>query len=182
MYTDQELIESIKAGNNNLLEHFYNKNYAITAHYIKNNRGYEDDAKDVFQEAISILIQKISNPNFTQTSALSTYLFAISKNIWLKHLRDNRFVNIESFEDNCSEVELVTNDDEMIGREKKILNWFAQITKHCQRILESIFYYNESIETLMVKMGWKNKHTASNQKYKCIQQLKKIKEKDELIE
>jgi hypothetical protein len=29
------------------------------------------------------------------------------------------------------------------------------------------------LEQLMKKMGWKNKHTASNQKYKCIQMLKK---------
>jgi hypothetical protein len=25
----------------------------------------------------------------------------------------------------------------------------------------------------MQQMGWKNKHTASNQKYKCVQMLKK---------
>jgi hypothetical protein len=25
----------------------------------------------------------------------------------------------------------------------------------------------------MIKMGWKNKHTAANQKYKCIEQIKR---------
>jgi hypothetical protein len=28
-------------------------------------------------------------------------------------------------------------------------------------------------------MGWKNKHTAANQQYKCIQQVKKQKDKEE---
>jgi hypothetical protein len=31
------------------------------------------------------------------------------------------------------------------------------------------------MDSLMVKMGWKNKHTAANQKYKCMEQVKKEK-------
>jgi len=33
------------------------------------------------------------------------------------------------------------------------------------------------MESLMIQMGWKNKHTADNQKYKCVQQVKKEAEK-----
>lgn len=101
---DQELIRSIKAGENHLLESFYKKNFLIVAHYIKQNNGNEEDAQDVFQESIIILVNKVREPNFTLTSALSTYLFAISKNIWLKHLRDDKFTNTEQFDSNWHDI------------------------------------------------------------------------------
>jgi hypothetical protein len=44
---------------------------------------------------------------------------------------------------------------------------------HCRNLIKAIFFYRVSMERLMVKMGWKNKHTAANQQYKCIQQLKR---------
>jgi hypothetical protein len=33
------------------------------------------------------------------------------------------------------------------------------------------------MSSLMQKMGWKNKHTAANQQYKCLQQVKKQRDK-----
>jgi hypothetical protein len=53
-----------------------------------------------------------------------------------------------------------------------------KITRHCQNILKALFFYEVPMDNLMVKMGWKNKHTASNQKHKCIQQIKNVKEKE----
>lgn len=176
---EQELIRSIKAGENHLLESFYKKNFPIISHYIKQNNGNKEDAQDVFQEAIITLIHKVKEPNFILTSTLSTYLFAISKNIWLKHLRDNKFISTEQFENELHDIESSSDESETLNHQNKMLNWLELITKHCQQILKAIFFYNQPIEKLMVKMGWKNKHTASNQKYKCIQQLKRVKEKDE---
>ena len=176
---DQELIRSIKAGENHLLESFYKKNFPIVAHYIKQNNGNNEDAQDIFQESIIILVSKVKDPDFILTSALSTYLFSISKNIWLKHLRDNKFISTEQFNNNQHDIESPTDENADLNYENKVLNWIHLITKHCQRILKAIFFYNQPIEKLMIKMGWKNKHTASNQKYKCIQQLKKVKDKDE---
>lgn len=179
MNTDQKLTRSIKAGENHLLESFYKKNFPIIAHYVKQNNGNEEDAQDIFQEAIIVLVGKVKKPNFILTATLSTYLFAISKNIWLKHLRDNKFIHTEQFDSNRHDVEISIDENETIHQENKVLGWLNLITQHCQEILKAIFFYNQPIDNLMIKMGWKNKHTASNQKYKCIQQLKKVKEKDE---
>ena len=57
--------------------------------------------------------------------------------------------------------------------EEKVQRWLYRVTENCQRILKAIFFYQEPMENLIVRMGWKNKHTAANQKYKCIEQVKK---------
>lgn len=57
-------------------------------------------------------------------------------------------------------------------QEDKLDYWMQKVTKHCQWIIHSIYFLQHSMEVVMTKMGWKNKHTASNQKYKCVQMLK----------
>lgn len=178
MTTDQKLINSIKAGGNSSLEVFYNKCFPMVASYIKQNTGNDEDAQDVFQEAIIVLIEKIKNTDFVLTSTLSTYVFAISKNIWLKNLRNNKLLKIEPLDDSLYNAEISTDENEEVDLEKRVSSWLSRITKHCQQILKALFFYNQPIEVLMVKMGWKNKHTAANQKYKCIQQLKNERKRD----
>lgn len=92
MNTDQKLTRSIKAGENHLLESFDKKNFPIIAHYVKQNKGNEEDAQDIFQEAIIVLVGKVKKPDFILTATLSTYLFAISKNIWLNACHRSSFV------------------------------------------------------------------------------------------
>ncbi|WP_128331605.1 RNA polymerase sigma factor [Apibacter sp. HY039] len=175
---DQEIITNIRAGKSYLPKSFYNKNFSAVARYIMRNNGNIEDAQDVFHESFLVLIQKIRNPDFILTSTLSTFLFAIAKNIWLKRLRDNHFFRKESFDDKHS-IEFFPEASNNLTKENKVLLWLSQISNHCQKLLRAIFFYNQPIEKLMTKMGWKNKHSASNQKYKCIQQLKKAKRKVE---
>lgn len=179
--SDNTLINQLKDENNSSFELLYKFYFPSIAAYINNNYGNKEDAQDVFQEAIIILLQKIRQDNFELTASLKTYLFAIAKNIWLKRLRDNKLISVEDFEIYQKEDKLITttNTDFEKSNEEKLDSWLTKITKNCQQILKAIFFYNESMDNLMKKLGWKNKHTAANQQYKCIQQVKKEKQKEE---
>lgn len=121
-------------------------------------------------------VADISQGDFVLTSSLKTYLFAIAKNLWLKRLRDNKLLPVADLEKYQQETEtfFVETHPEKT-KEDKLNSWLSKITANCQRILKAIFFYNEPIDSLMKKLGWKNKHTAANQQYKCIQQVKKAK-------
>jgi hypothetical protein len=86
---------------------------------------------------------------------------------------DNKMMTVEDF-DRYSLSEESTEPQEK-SHEEKLQTWLGRITENCQQILKAIFFYQEPIESLMEKLGWKNKHTAANQQYKCIQQVKKEK-------
>lgn len=177
---DQVLIEQLKTEENAAFQVLYKQYFASLRAYIKQNRGNDEDAQDVFQEAIIVLLQKVRKPDFVLTSSLKTYLYAIAKNIWLKNLRNKKLISVEEFEEYQNEAENFS--DEVTPektKEEKVQTWFTRITDNCQQILQAIFYYRVPMESLMEKMGWKNKHTAATQQYKCIQQVKKQKEKEE---
>lgn len=172
-FTDLSLINELQCNNKDAYEILYMRYFSVIASYIKQNRGNDEDAQDVFQEAIIVLFEKVKHPDFVLTSSLSTYLFAISKNIWLKHLRNHKFVVTDQLDETLHNAELLVHGEEDVDLFEKVDSWLNKITKHCQQVLRALFFYNQSIETLMGIMGWKNRHTADNQKYKCIQQLKK---------
>lgn len=173
-FSDLSLIKELQCDNKDAYEILYLKFFPVIASYIKQNSGNDEDAQDVFQETIIVLFEKVKHPDFVLTSSLSTYLFAISKNIWLKHLRNQKFVVTDQFDETSHHnAELLVHEEVEVNLVENVDSWLNKITKHCQHILRALFFYNQSIETLMGIMGWKNRHTADNQKYKCIQQLKK---------
>jgi RNA polymerase sigma factor (sigma-70 family) len=142
--------------------------------------GSREDAEDVFQEAILVLLHRVRQPDFKLTSSMKTYLYAIARNIWLKRLRDQKIRPV-AYEIHPSVISVEMTGDEPEGEQsnaEKVEGWLLKITRNCQAILKALFFYEVPMNQLMLKMGWKNKHTASNQKHKCIQQVKKVKEKE----
>jgi len=154
-----------------LLYDFY---YPQVAAYIQQNSGSLADAEDIFQETIVVLLQKLRMPGFTLTAGLQTYLYAIARNLWLKKLRDEKrlAVRIQDAPAPLHEPHEPALHPEKTT-EEKLASLLLRITHNCRRVLRAIFLYHEGMDSLMKRMGWKNRHTAANQQYKCIQQARR---------
>lgn len=173
--SDNVLLNDLKNESNNSFQTIYKLYFPSIAFYIKQNNGTNEDAEDIFQEAIIVLLQKNRTNDFELSSSLKTYLFAISKNLWLKKLRDNKYQHTDLDISNSFLIETNISIEENIEESAvdKVKSWLLKATNHCQNILNALFVYEETMDSLMKRMGWKNKHTAANQKYKCIEQVKK---------
>lgn len=175
--SDENLLKQLRKEENTAFNQLYKACFPSIANYIRQNNGNEQDAEDIFQESTIVLLGKIREPNFVLTSSLKTYLFSISKNLWLKSLRRNRFITVSNesisldIEDDTAELEN--------HAQQKLSGWFKKITGYCQKVLSALFYHNIPMDQLMLKMRWKNKHTAAQQKYKCLQQIEKLKAKED---
>jgi len=82
-YNDQEIIIGLKSGESFAVNYLAKEYLPMIRYFISKNNGSEEDAKDIFQDALFILIDKISSNDFNLQVTLSTYLFAICKNLWL---------------------------------------------------------------------------------------------------
>jgi RNA polymerase sigma factor (sigma-70 family) len=177
--SDNTLLDKLKNEDNASFEVLYKFYFPSIATYIAHNFGSTEDAEDIFQEAIIVLLQKVRQTDFVLTASLKTYLFAIARNLWLKRLRDNKLITVDNFDNYQGQSETIAFELKVEPtKEEKVASWMTKITENCQRILKAIFFYKESMGSLMQKMGWKNKHTAANQQYKCIQQIKKEKDNE----
>ena len=94
---DNEIIERIKVGDERSLDYLYEKYYGMMTELVMRNSGTEDEAKDVYQDALIVFWQKVKNDQLVLTSKISTYIYSICQNLWRKELdRKKRLSNEES--------------------------------------------------------------------------------------
>jgi len=138
--------------------------------YILSNSGTKDDAQDVFQNALVVLYSNTQKPSFELTSSISTYIFSISKNLWLKELRRKKNDSDKPLSENIIQEEGdFPQKEALISKVEKALN---ALSENCKRLIELYHYQNFSWKEIVVKMNYKNEHAARNQKYKCLKKLK----------
>ena len=97
----QEIIDGILNGSSVVLDRLYQLYFPMVVKLVTRNNGTEDDAKDIFQEALMVLYDKIQRKDLTLSSSFKTYLYAVCKNLWLKSLykKDRYMYSISDLED-----------------------------------------------------------------------------------
>ena len=138
--------------------------------YVRQNQGTTDEANDVFQDTLLVLMANIGEPDFQLTASLKTYVFSISKHLWLKHLKQKqKFVSVPADElaDNPEVAPAGLSVFEVLGAV------LASVTARCLALLTALFLQKKSIDTLVNEAGYTNRHTAQNQKYKCLEQARR---------
>src|ERR1041384_2841758 len=88
-FTDDEYIEGLRSGNNEVLSALYRKYYNIVLKFIVNNSGTEEAAQDVYQETVIVLYETVKKPEFVLNCQLQTFIYSVAKRIWLKQLKKN---------------------------------------------------------------------------------------------
>lgn len=168
------VVQQLRAGDPALLGALYDSAFPKVAAHIRKNNGDTDDARDVFQEAMIALVEQAGHEHFTLTAAPGTYLFAISRNLWLKRLRERtRHVALAHTSGSEASEEHAFDTHAIPSAEERAASILDRITDHCVGILRALFMMRMPMPELMARMGWRNRHTADNQKYKCLQQARK---------
>lgn len=171
---DIQLIERIIAGDRNALEEVYKKHYRVIEKYILLNSGNTDDARDAFQETMLILYRKVNEAEFQLTSKLDTLLYGICRNVWLKNL-DKKRIQEKHLRGYEQELDCTVSEEDINkhGRISRIRVALEALGEPCRTILRDFFFGGLNMEEIAEKMGYTNSDNAKNQKYKCMQRLKK---------
>lgn len=178
MLIDQEIVSSISKGEYSVLNKIYRLYYPTIEHMVIQNSGSKEEAKDIFQEAVLILYDKIKSDDFELKSRLQTFLYSVCRRMWLKQLRDQKLSKNTS---DISEIEDVLSDDgnaeDSHQRDRQFDHMEAaleQLGEPCKSILTSFYIQGKNMQEICTDFGYTNANNAKNQKYKCLQRLKKI--------
>jgi len=112
----------------------------------------------------------------------STYLYSISKNLWLKHLRDNpgKVADLSQISDISHDAEL---EDSI--RESKCydiyLNKFEKLSQKCQEMLK-MYFAKIDMKSIAKSLNLSSESYAKKKKFKCKEQLIKTIKKELLTQ
>ena len=88
-YTDLEIIEGLKNTQNDVILYVYDKYLPMVNHLICRMGGTTDDARDIFQDALLIILTKIAKNTLVLNCMFKTFLYCICQNRW-KDVLDKR--------------------------------------------------------------------------------------------
>lgn len=178
IHIDEEIILGIQNGDNIAVQKLYKFYYPTVAKMILNNSGSAEEAQDIFQETVMVLYDKITKGNFELSSKLKTFLYAVSKRLWLKQLtRGESKYHIDSIDNHEDSLIAVDAIEEHEILEKNLVQMeeaLSGLGEPCKTILHDFYILNKSMTEIGEKFGYTNADNAKTQKYKCLQRLKKI--------
>jgi RNA polymerase sigma factor (sigma-70 family) len=165
---EKDLFERIQKGDEVALELIYKKYYRMMTKMVITNSGTEEEARDVYQDALVVFWQKARSGNLVLTSKMSTYIYSICQNLWRKEL--DRKKRLSNEEKDMGEMP----DQDGPEREKIIAQCLDQLGETCRKVLMYYYFDELSMQEIADKLGFANTDTAKTKKYKCKQKLDEL--------
>lgn len=165
-------LEDVRKGDARAFREIYIEHFGMVRYMIINNSGTEEEAKDIFQEAMVLLYEKTNDGEFALSSSLKTWIYAVCRNKWLKQLnkkkKNYRFADFEQFD----AVEEQEEDGNIMYETLRVS--MSRLGVGCRKILLLFYYFKKSMDEIAAELNYTNADNAKSQKYKCIQKLKAL--------
>lgn len=178
--SDKELITSIRKNSqqseNNALRQLYDQYFGMIERHILKNSGNQEDVKEVFHDSLIALLKNIRKPEFVLSSTLKTYLFSISKRIWLDRLRKKNNKEIPLLEDlnwKSSDVS-IDKKIELDEGQKVLLDVLSKLTGECLNLLKLFYFFKKKMAEIATILGLASEKDVKNRKWRCMVKLRKI--------
>lgn len=81
-YTDNEIIECLRNRQSYVVRYLSDRYMPMIRLMVYQKGGSLEDAKDIFQDGLMIMLEKIDNKDFVLTCKFKTFLYCVCENLW----------------------------------------------------------------------------------------------------
>ncbi len=153
----------------------YERAFPAVAKFVSRMDGSFDQAKDIFHDALVIYMEVATQRKPTIHGSKEAYILGIAKHLWFrKHKREHRHMALSDAEYHIA----VPGDCYPDVNTKRLLRFLEQSGKKCMDLLRAFYYQGLPVKKIADDFGYSNEHSASAQKYKCLEKIRNtVKEK-----
>jgi RNA polymerase sigma factor (sigma-70 family) len=172
---DQILIEGIKTQDPKVITELYKLFFPSVKQFIYRNNGNEENAKDVFNDAIVVMLEKARQPDFRLSCSLKTYIYAVCRNLWLKKLKsgDEAMISYELIEDTLQGADLLEEEAFNINYARLLYQkHLVRMNSNCRELI-GLFLEGKSFKEITAELNYENESYARKRKYRCLKLLMK---------
>lgn len=169
---DQDIILQLRSGEQHKAVVKLYTHLPKVERMVRSHGGTRADAKDLFQDAMIILLGKAKDEGFVLTCSIGTYLYAICRNRWQEELRRRgRFtVELEATPDEPTDMGAMLMEEEHFGLAERALQALGGT---CQELLKRFYLLKEPLLTIAKSIGLAGEGAAKTRKYKCLEEARK---------
>lgn len=173
---DKEIITAIKKGKDDkVLNRLYQEILPKVSSFIRNNSGSDDEAFDVFQDAVMAFYKLVVTGKFNEEYEISGFIYTVSRNLWINRVKKlNKHISVDT--DDSRGLPEASFLDSMYNEEKRSLvkTLFEQLDFKCKEILTYTVYQSLTMEDVCVRMGFASENAAKTSNYRCKKKLAEL--------
>ncbi len=146
----------------------YEATFPVVARFVQKMGGTFADAKDIFQDSLIIYFEKQRAGILPATAVQEAYLLGIAKHLWLrKYYQDKGKISFEDLGKDLS-----VPEDYFAETDNRLLALLQVTGRKCLELLQAFYYEQLDLSTIAATFGFRNVHSASVQKYKCLEKVR----------
>jgi RNA polymerase sigma factor (sigma-70 family) len=174
--SDQEVIDAIRSSNRQeeALRWVYQQCTSMVKGLGRQLGCSPEVCADVLQEAILLLYTKAVNGTLTLTAKLTTYVYEVSRRMFLHGMRDGKRLPTVEIEDlDIGGVEEEDLSEVALAQEQRLAQFLNELGDRCRDLIVDFYFNSLAMKDLAMKYNYSNAETVTSQKYKCFMQLKR---------
>ena len=132
------------------------------------------DAEDIYQEALLVFYKKAQAPDFRLSASINTYLYSVCNFMWKDALRKKEKHVFTDVNESSIPDEDFLKDLEVHHQYDVAEQVISSLGERCKELLVLFYFQALKLKDIAKKMGYNSENTTKNQKYKCLQRLKRL--------
>jgi DNA-directed RNA polymerase specialized sigma24 family protein len=156
-------------------EEMYETTFPIVASFVRQLDGSFQDAKDIFQDALIIYLERSTEASLSINVSPDRYILGIAKHLWLRKFEEDKHkVSLNDFE----QALYIPADFYPSILSSRIVQFLEVAGSKCMDLLRTFYFEKSNLKEVSKKLGYGSEHSAAVQKYKCLEKIREsIKEK-----
>ena len=171
---DQILLDAVKHRERSAFVYIYEKHTGAIKNFVKSQGGQDVDAEEIEQNVIIHLYEKVVAGGFVlnEKTKLSTYMYAVGKNMWYKKLSKTKFyIPVDDIPEDSESLDFYESNPTSEA-EDAITKALDKLDDDCKNILTQYYYDKKSMREIAESMKTITEENLRKRKYKCIQKIK----------
>ncbi len=174
-----DLLKRLRRGDNEAFERLYALYYRSAAAFVKANSGNEQDARDLFQEALLVLFKRTRDAGFQLTADPGAFLQAVVRKMWLYQLRTQQAHPETRLDDQtpmpdpgADELELLFRENTASEKQRAVQQLLQTLKTECQKLIEYVYYCQYTTGEMAALLGYAESFIKVK-KHRCMEALRK---------
>jgi RNA polymerase sigma-70 factor (ECF subfamily) len=172
---DQELLNRVRAGDENAIFEVYQTNYPKIIRFLKKDHAQPEEVEDIAQSTFLAFLKIIREGKLeVLTSSLSTYLIGVARKIswgrWRKEQRQKQDFELPHWAVHQKPGD--SPDQEALMAVVEFV--LPQLKEECYKMIYGTYYHKMSNEELARQLNYRNARVVANLKNRCMEKLREL--------
>jgi len=170
----EEILYRLHSKFDQVFNYLFEYEYPYTRNFVVKNSGNEEFAREIFQEALTIILERIYFNKLDIKSSFSAYLYSVARNLWISQMKKKKLQSqvVDEIAYSDTEISVIEHQCAPVDNYEIVCKAIEQLGDSCRKLLEYFYFRNLDWQTIADEMGYSSPESARNQKYKCLERIK----------